>query len=745
MRTAGRTVLAALVATLATAAGAIPATAEHATHHGADGATYTNPVSSSFADTFADPSLLRGQDNAWYAYGTEDPLHAGESPAKVPMARSTDLVHWTHVGDAFDAPPSYADPETGYWAPDVRYLDGRYVMYYTVTDTKASPDGGDFAIGAATAPTPTGPWTQQDSPVVAPMTDADGNYLTVIDPDELSTPDGAKYLYFGSYTLGVHVTRLSADGLHAVGDPTRVTVNDRYEGSYVVRHDGWNYLMASSANCCAGPATGYAVFAGRSRSPLGPFVDRDGTRLDASRVGGTPVVSPQGNRWIGTGHNAVVTDDSGQQFLVYHAIDRHDPYLAEPFGVNRRPMLIDRLDWIGGWPTVRAGSGASAGAQPAPVTTGPVDDDFTGPLDGSWRPHGGDWRITDGHLGQRADGAAVLTNDTHLPRSSRIRADVRFRGGSHVDLRYGTVTVRLDRRRGTLGVTTGRQRATRALPDDLDYRSWHEVSVEIGTGGVSAQLTEAGLPDPVASVRTGPAAGRGHLSLATDGGAELDNVVVAGLYRPVTRVAAVPRPGARLLSDGFDGGALDPGWSWVRRDDAARVSRGVLSWPTEAHDLADGTNTAGVLLREPPTGDYVAETKVTLDLGTDSVRNFEQAGLVAYAGDGDFARLDQVAIGGTRQVEFGRALGYADGQAWGSSLVGTQARTTWLRLARSTGSDGDQVFRAGSSTDGMHWTWGGAWTFPAGTPVRVGLVSQGGNTPPATARFDYFRLYRTAR
>ena len=64
-------------------------------------ATYTNPVSSGFADTFADPSLIRGRDGAWYAYGTSDPLKAGEgTPHQVPMARSADLVHWTHAGDA---------------------------------------------------------------------------------------------------------------------------------------------------------------------------------------------------------------------------------------------------------------------------------------------------------------------------------------------------------------------------------------------------------------------------------------------------------------------------------------------------------------------------------------------------------------------------------------------------------------------------------------------------------------------
>jgi arabinan endo-1,5-alpha-L-arabinosidase len=109
------------------------------------------------------------------------------------------------------------------------------------------------------------------------------------------------------------------------------------------------------------------VFAGRSR---GPFVDRLGVPLTASRVGGTPVISMNGNRWVGPGHNAVITDAAGQDWFAYHAIDQGDPYFSapNPLNINKRPLLLDRLDWIRGWPTVRAGRWASDTPQPAPVT-----------------------------------------------------------------------------------------------------------------------------------------------------------------------------------------------------------------------------------------------------------------------------------------------------------------------------------------------------------------------------------------
>src|SRR3954447_4738045 len=111
----------------------------------------------------------------------------------------------------------------------------------------------------------------------------------------LTAADGKRYLYYGGFYGGLSVTELSADGLHAVGTPTQVTVGDRYEGSYAVYRDGWYYLMGSSMNCCPSPTPRYWVFAGRSKSPRGLFVDADGASLNESRVGGTTVITQNGN------------------------------------------------------------------------------------------------------------------------------------------------------------------------------------------------------------------------------------------------------------------------------------------------------------------------------------------------------------------------------------------------------------------------------------------------------------------
>ncbi|MEV6629671.1 family 43 glycosylhydrolase [Actinoplanes sp. NPDC051470] len=545
-------------------------------------AAHANPISASFADTFADPVIVRGDDNLYYAYGTTDPLREGEKVAhRIPIARSADLVTWSYVGDAFSAgqKPAFAADDAAYWAPDVRKIGNRWIMYVTVTETTVAP--GASAIGAATAPTPAGPWTFVDTPVVAPRPSGDGGWLWTFDPAQLTTPDGRKFLYYGSYFGGIWVSELTADGLHLTGPATRVAVDNKFEGAYVVRRNGWYYLFASSANCCAGPTTGYSVSVGRSRDPRGPFTDKLGQSLNVSRAGGTPVIAPNGNRWVGTGHNGLITDRLGQDWFVYHAIDRNDPYLDEPFGINERPMLLDRLDWISGWPTVRGGAWASD----------------------------------------------VL-----------------------------------------------RDRPNRPLP-------------------------------------------------------------------PV-RVASAPTPGRLLVSDEFAGRSLDRRWTAIR-EPAVTVGRGRLSWPVEGADLTGAGNDAGVLLRDAPKGNWIAETRLTLPLGEDTVRNYQQAGLIAYVDDDRFARLSAVAIWNTRQVEFGYEIPYAGALSYGGTIAGPPGlETTWLRLAHRTDAGGEHEYRAGVSRDGRKWTWGGVWTMPANTTPRIGLIAHGGAAPAVTATFDYLRFSR---
>jgi arabinan endo-1,5-alpha-L-arabinosidase len=727
-------------------------------------ATYDNPVSKSFADTFADPSLIRGLDGWWYAYGTSDPLRKGDPdhPAQIPIARSHDLATWTYVGDAFSSSnrPSWATADSGLWAPDIRYVDGQYRLYYVVTQTTVTTGENDNAIGMATAPTPAGPWTDSGGPVVAPRPGDNAakdpnDFKWNFDPSAV-TDGGKQYLFYGSYYGGIFLQGLADDGVNRVGTPTQVAIDNKFEGAYAVHRGGYWYLFASTANCCAGPTTGYSVQVGRSKKITGPYVDAQGVSLMASRAGGTPVLNQNGNRWIGAGHNAIATDLAGRDWIVYHAIDRADPYLNGTDGINQRPMLIDRLDWIHGWPTVRAGRGPSTGKQQGPATDGRWSTTFDSGVPARWRTTGA-WapKTSTPTGGFITSTAAATLLSAKVGASAHVEADLRSTGAAYgLSLQAGSSTVRvtLDPKAGKLRLVQQRPghqdpSTTANLPDGFTADAWYAVALEVRDGSATASLTNARLGDPLASVELDLKGSTAKVdragAVAQGAGVDVDDLSALPAAKPVTKLAptSVPDRLDKSASDTFSGSSLGSGWSWVRQDAKATVADGVLTWPTEAGDLNGTGNDAGVLLRSPGSGAWTIETKLTIDLGTDDVRNYQQAGLVAYVDDDQFVRLDHVAIFDTRQTEFGHETPYAGRVVNGGTIVGPPAATTWLRIThRVDPANGEHELRGWSSRDGRTWVKGGVWTLPAGSDVKVGLVSHGG--VGATARFSYFRLYR---
>jgi arabinan endo-1,5-alpha-L-arabinosidase len=728
-------------------------------------ATYTNPVSKDFADAFPDPAIIKGKDGYWYAYGTTDPTRQSfgdNSFHELPMARSKDMVDWEYLGDVFsdaNRPDWHPDEGALYWAPDVRYLNGRYYLYYSMV--KFGPDG--FAtIGVVTAPTPTGPWTDSGGPVIEQGACRTNN----IDPAEFTDRDGTRYLYWGSYG-DICVAKMNAEATRVVGPAERVSYGGQAEAAYVVRHGDYYYLFISEGGCCSGPFSSYEVFVGRSESPMGPFVDREGISLEASRRGGTIVLANSGNKWVGPGHHSQTTDLSGQDWMVYHAIDKNDPYLEEPWEfINRRPLMIDRLDWIDGWPTVRAGAWASEDPQPAPVATPAAGGDFNGisTLDANWRREGAardGWRLahdrdSGGYARQAAPAAkpAYLVSRAQAPADVRAEADLRLPadsgGAAGLVAAYrdknNHLAAWLDAGQRVLvtdvlvnGRSAGKVRTP--LPAGFRFGDWHNVAVEVRGQKMSVSVTDARMSDPLATqTRTLPAGAGGPgsvgaASLSARSGA--DNVVATPLYQPVTEKVSDPMvgPADPAYSDEFDDGSLDPAWSWVRQP-AGEETGGAYVWPTQSADLYGNIDNASVLLRDAPEGAYTVETKLGIDLGTDTVRNYQQAGLVVYGDDDRYLKLVHVAIGEGRRTEYAKEDG-----PYGAMMVGPPAKTTWLRVQHKIDPEnGEHEFRAATSRDGERWIWGGVWTFPADTDWRIGLVSMGGSG--ATAEFDYVRVYR---
>jgi arabinan endo-1,5-alpha-L-arabinosidase len=325
-----------------------------------------------------DPAIIHKPTQAldtWFLFCTGDPLNGNDTDQNGSLAAhliteftSTDLINWTYVGDALPSRPAWVDPKTSLWAPAVKYLNNRYFLYYVAPATTLP--GGGSAIGVATSDDPAGPWIDSGSPVVAPEPAfcCPGSRRNVIDPDVIEDDAGQRYISFGGFFGGISIRTLSADGL--TSDPateTQIAIDNRYEGANFYKHDGWYYLFVSATNCCNGPLTGYAVFTGRARSPLGPFVDKQGVSLSDFATGGAIAISMNGNRWLGPGGNVVFDDDSGQSWMLYHAVDAAAPYFPGHPGFTRRPALLDPVDWIDGWPVVRGGYWASDGFEVAPA------------------------------------------------------------------------------------------------------------------------------------------------------------------------------------------------------------------------------------------------------------------------------------------------------------------------------------------------------------------------------------------
>ncbi|GLX99786.1 family 43 glycosylhydrolase [Actinoplanes sp. NBRC 101535] len=706
--------------------------------------TYTNPVSAGTVDTFPDPAVIKAKDGLWYAYGTTNPIHqsAGETGEHIlPVLSSADLVHWTHRGDvyALDAKPSWWPAGTRAWAPDIRYIDGSYHLTYSLSV------GG---VALLTGPTPLGPWT--DHGLIVPSAGS-GCPTGNIDQALFTDTDGTHYLYWGSYDT-ICVQRMNTSATARVGEIVQVGRGRRAEGSFVVHRDGFYYLFFSDAGCCDGAFSGYTVKVGRSTSPLGPFVTPTGVDLmDLTSKDGI-VLTANGDRWIGPGHNSVATDLAGQDWLVYHAISSADPDFPPVTGANgatlrltKRPLMIDRLDWIDGWPVVRAGAGPSNSPQAAPVTA-PVVSVSGGP---------GAWPVVDGAL--VAEGPGTSLSRRTVSGDVRVEADLRDGAGLVIAYRDSAdnVTAWLDESADRLVVETAahgrRTRKEVDLPDGFSHRNWHTVAAERRGRTLTVEVSADRLRDAVATVTVTTALTDGRIGAAARGkGAAADNISAAPLAEPVTRRVPDPEIGALLpgYSDEFDGTA-DPAWQWVRGDAAtATVRGGALVWPTRAGELYLGDNTAPVLTRPAPTGDFTVETKLTFD-GT---RGNQQAGLLLHQNDDRYFKLvhSVLPLSGSNEVlhqtEFGKEgerPTYSPPVAVANApmFAGPARATTWLRLRYTFDAvHGEDEVRAASSVDGVTWTWAGVWTLPHTGDYRIGLISM--NATGATGTFDYVRSHQ---
>jgi arabinan endo-1,5-alpha-L-arabinosidase len=310
---------------------------------------------------FPDPSVIKVGTTYW-GYATQTFLGNGQR-INIQSASSTDLVHWSWAGDVLPVKPSWSTAVWNFWAPHVLYApeQSRYLMYYS-----ADADTSGMCIGIAASTTPQGAFTDLGSPLVC------GNDFWHIDPMAFDDPvSGKHYLYWGSDRKPIAVQELDADRVHfaAGSTPTMViqTGSTPYEslveGPWVIKRGDWYYLFYSGNDCCSLPNPHYAVLVARSASPTGPFVKRG----DALGTGNSTILTGD-DGFRGPGHNAIVSDAAGNDWIVYHAVDANKPTLSDGRSV-RRPLLIDQIKYdAAGWPYVEGGHPSHGNATLPAVT-----------------------------------------------------------------------------------------------------------------------------------------------------------------------------------------------------------------------------------------------------------------------------------------------------------------------------------------------------------------------------------------
>lgn len=302
------------------------------------GMTYTNPVIT--FSSAADPTVIR-TDEGFYLYSTQTDKYW------IPIYFSKDLVNWEFKRSAFrnaTRPKPDVLPDGGaFWAPEIRYINGKYVLYFSWAKWG---DGSKSYTAVATSDSPVGDFLNAKPLLITD--DFGSNCIDQFYYEE----DGKKYMFVGSFN-GIYVTELTDDGLSvkrgADGKPVlkKQVCGRAFEGTNIYKKGKYYYLFASINNCCDGIDSRYKVVVGRSKNLLGPYVNRE--RKDMMSNSWTLVLEGDGETFFGPGHNSIIIpDDAGTDWMIYHS------YVKENGAVGGRLGMLDRIVWSAdGWPTIK--------------------------------------------------------------------------------------------------------------------------------------------------------------------------------------------------------------------------------------------------------------------------------------------------------------------------------------------------------------------------------------------------------
>jgi arabinan endo-1,5-alpha-L-arabinosidase len=299
---------------------------------------------------------------------THDPVMAKEGDTyylfstgmRISVMSSKDMQTWKFEKPVFDEVPEWTkEAVIGFrghmWAPDIIFHNGLWHIFYSCSAFAKNTS----AIGHATTPTlnPSSPdykWTDRGM-IVQSVPNRD--MWNAIDPNVIVDDEGTPWMDFGSFWDGIKMVKLTND-MMSVAHPEEwhslmrrertFTLDDTdpgdgaVEAPFIIKHGKYYYQFVSWDYCCRGLKSDYKVVVGRSETVVGPYLDKEGKRMD--KGGGSLVV--EGNKeWAGIGHNAAYHFD-GKDYFIAHA------YSIAEDGASK--LIIREMTWTAdGWPIVK--------------------------------------------------------------------------------------------------------------------------------------------------------------------------------------------------------------------------------------------------------------------------------------------------------------------------------------------------------------------------------------------------------
>ena len=244
--------------------------------------TYVNPVLD--AD-FPDPAVIHAPDGYYYAYATQT-LRDGEW-INIQVARSADLVHWEHLGDALPEKPDWAQETQDFWAPYV-LCDGAALLHVLFGDATTSATSPSAAIASPSRrrirrPGRSSTWACRCCSAWASNISTRWRSTTRRPASACSIGDRAssRSRCRSWPTTGCRSLPDSEPIDLVWPNPVKGAFPRLVEAAWVIRHEDFYYLFYSGDNCC-GPDAEYGVMVARSREPDRPVRDaRGGARRAA--------------------------------------------------------------------------------------------------------------------------------------------------------------------------------------------------------------------------------------------------------------------------------------------------------------------------------------------------------------------------------------------------------------------------------------------------------------------------------